>query len=284
MLTIIVMLSGPHRLGWLQEALDSIPWDAPELSRVQVMHQGGAWDWAPAIRARIEAHPKGRVFEYPQRLDYTPNYNRYVETVQTDWFLLLPDDDSLLSAACAAALPALRDPAAAGKGFAAFGWYYLERGRYLADHVKKFSPPWTQRYAPKFCSTFISTQRFREIGGFDARCGGFIDAVLFARLAFEFGALMSPTPMGIYRLHDDQLSSQRGELYGSYIEATIATIGAYARDDDERRLLERNLRAFVDDSPGLVVRLGRRVLAGLRGLAGPRDGSHVAAPIAWTLR
>jgi hypothetical protein len=272
MLTVVVMLSGPHRLGMLETALDSIPIDSPTISKVHIMHAGGSWDWAPALRERYEANPKVRVFEFPSKVDFAPSYNRQLNTVETTWALMLPDDDYLLRDDAARAFEALaQDRLDDGFGFVAFGWYYLRDGRYLGSHVKHRNLTGVLNYAPKLVTTLINPKRVRELGGFPGNVGGFNDTALFGRLAYEYDALISPTRVGVYRLHSGQESARVRAVYAPYVETLREWVGGYARSARESQEFERRLEAFTNPRPRRAADLMQEISFQLRSHTRPGD-------------
>jgi hypothetical protein len=271
MLTVVVMLSGPHRFEMLETAIASIPIDSPHVAEVQLRHQGGAWDWGGELRRRMEAHPKVRVIEFPDKVDFAKSYNRTLDKVDTPWALLLPDDDFLLTTSARAAFAAVaqQSEASAHYGFVAFGWYYLKDGRYLASHVKRRGLRAALHYAPKLCSTLLNVGRVRELGGFDGSVGGFNDTVLFGRLAFEYDALVGRAPIGIYRMHDGQESARMQSVYAPYVDALLASLGQYARNPRERQDFERELTDYVQDRAKPVSNLVQSLSFRLRSLPQP---------------
>ena len=272
MLTVVVMLSGPHRLGMLETALDSIPIDSPSISRVHIMHAGGPWDWAGALRERYEAHPKVRIFEFPSKVDFAPSYNRQLHTVETRWALMLPDDDYLLRDEAARAFEALaQDQLEDSYGFVAFGWYYLRDGRYLGSHVKQRNLTGVLNYAPKLVTTLINPKRVFELGGFPGNVGGFNDTALFGRLAYEYDALVSPTRIGVYRLHSGQESARVRTVYAPYVETLREWVAGYARSPQEREEFERRLEAFTNPRPRPAADLLQEISFQLRSHTRPGD-------------
>jgi hypothetical protein len=283
MLTVVVMLSGPHRYEMLETAIASIPINSPHVSQVQLRHQGGPWDWGGELRRRMEAHPKVRVIEFPDKVDFAKSYNRTLDKVDTPWAMLLPDDDFLLTTAAEAAFDAVaQQSASADYGFAAFGWYYLKDGRYLASHVKRRGLRAALLYAPKLCSTLLNVRRVRELGGFDGSVGGFNDTVLFGRLAFEYDALVGAAPIGIYRMHDGQESARMQSVYAPYVDALLASLGQYARNPRERQEFERELTDYVQDRAKPVSNLVQSLSFRLRSLPQPIEGPREVGMRKWS--
>jgi hypothetical protein len=248
MLTVAVLLSGPHRLEMLDTALSSIPIDSPTVSAVHIMHQNGKWDWGGALRERMEAHPKVRIIEFPSKVDFASSFNRTLDTVQSPWGLILPDDDYLLASSAESAFKAVAaDPNSLEYGFAAFGWYYLKDERFLASYLKRRGGLHATLYfAPKFCTTMLNMKRVRELGGFNGTVGGFCDTVLFGQLSYEFNALVAATPIGIYRMHEGQESQRMQKVYAPYVDQLSKLLGGYARDAKERKTFERELFEFAN--------------------------------------
>jgi hypothetical protein len=286
MLTIVVMLSGPHRFEMLEKAIASIPIDSPHVTEVQIRHQGGPWDWGGELRQRLEAHPKVRVIEFPDWVDFAKSYNRTLDNVHTPWAVLLPDDDFLLANAAEAAFDAVAEHSATVSdcGFVAFGWYYLKDGRYLASHVKRRGLQAALRYAPKLCSTLLNVRRVRELGGFDGSVGGFNDTLLFGKLAFEYDALIGTEPIGIYRMHEGQESAKMQSVYAPYVDTLVKSLGRYARDPKERQDFERELANYVDEGtkPTQMASLIEGLNFRLRGRAQPVDAKRALGMRKWS--
>ena len=246
MVTVVVMLSGPHRLAMLETALNSIPIDSPAISEVHIRNQGGPWDWAPALRARWESHPKVRIIEFPDRVDFAKSYNRTVDQVKSPWVMLLPDDDYLLKEPARVAFESVvAHPNGEQYGFAAFGWYYLKNGRFLKSYVKRRNLWGALYHLPKLVTMLINVRRLREIGGFDGTTGGFNDIVLFSQLAYEYDALIAETPIGVYRMHEGQESAKMQAVYAPFVPAVSALLGRYARSAKERKEFERSLASYA---------------------------------------
>jgi hypothetical protein len=280
MLTVLVLLSGPHRLDMLDKALASIPIDSPAVSAVHIMHQNGKWDWGGALRERVEGHAKVRIIEFPSKVDFAKSFNRTLDTVETPWGLILPDDDYLLASSAASAFEAVAaHPNAEDFGFAAFGWYYLKDGRYLPSYLKKRGLHATLYFAPKFVTTMLNMKHVRAVGGFDGTVGGFCDTALFGRLSYEYDALVADIPIGIYRLHEGQESARMQRVYAPYIDTLTSLIGRYARDEQERKQFVRELHQYAnsDGRVGGVKALVQDLTFRLRSRSAPKDQTtHVA--------
>jgi hypothetical protein len=245
MLTVTLMLSGPHRQAMLATAFDSIPIESSAVSEVVVRHQNGPWNWGGALRERILAHPKVRLVEFPDRVDWAPSFNRTLDLVRTPWALMLPDDDFLVRLTAKSAFErAAADRQVDDVGFVAFGWYYLKDGRYVANRFHRPGLPAVLSCTPKFCTTMFNIRRVRELGGFN-EMGGFVDAELLGRLACEFDAVIAPARVGVYRMHEGQESARMQAVYAPYVDAMRSSLGRYARDSTEREAFERELSHFV---------------------------------------
>jgi hypothetical protein len=252
MLTIVVMMSGPHRYEMLKAAIASIPLDCELLTHVILQHQGGRWDWGASLRQQIEQHPKVRILEFSDRVGVAASFNRTLEHVVTPWVLMLPDDDFLLSRTTVSGLNALATyHAAAEFGLFAFGWYYTRSGRYLHSHVKGRGLLGALYYTPKMCSTFVNMKKVRELGGFDESLGGFTDTALFGRLCFEYDAVLCETPIGVYRLHNGQLSAAPS-IYSPFATALFKTFCGFAEDARERGVFEKHVTAYGSDTERML--------------------------------
>ena len=256
MLTIVVMMSGPHRYGMLSKAVGSIPIDYRGINQVILSHQGGVWDWGGPLREEMGRHPKVRILEFPERVDIAASFNRTLDHVDTPWVLMLPDDDFLLRRATVAGLETLATYSdSRDLGAFAFGWYYLKRGRYLASHVKRGGLLATLYYAPKMCSTFLNMRRLRALGGFDERLGGFCDTALFGRLCFDYDALICETPIGVYRIHDGQASARPEIIYGPHVKGLTTLFRGFANNALESEKFEKHLIAYINRTDRPMIKL-----------------------------
>jgi hypothetical protein len=129
-------------------------------------------------------------------------------------------------------------------GYVALDWYFLIRGRYLPTRRLTPGLSATVRNTPKFVTTMLNLKHTRSIGGF-RNLGGFIDTMLFARLAYEFDALLIDARAGVYRLHDGQESTRLAQVYGPHLETVSQGLGKFARTQRERDEFEHTIRSYV---------------------------------------
>lgn len=270
MLTVVVLLSGKHRLDWLEQAVMSIPMNLPLISAVHLIHQGGPWDWAPELRKRVSTFPKVRIIEYDDRVHYVDSFNRSTLGADSKWAMLLPDDDYLLTGSFADVLQKSSQALASDYGFIGYGWYYLRANRFIADHVRQFNATHIQRFTPKFCTTLVNVERFRAIGGFSKTYGGFCDTVLYAQLAFAYNAWVSPTPVGVFRMHDAQASNNANSMYTPYLDATVDVLLGLSGEANARGDLVRRINHFLgNESGGRIGRSLDKLKLAIRGSATP---------------
>jgi hypothetical protein len=245
MLTVTLMLSGPHRLAMLDTAFSSIPIESAVISEVVVRHQGGPWNWGGELRERILAHPKVRLVEFPDRVDWKQSFNRTLDQVRSPWALMLPDDDFLVRPVAKQSFEYVsQQKDLADIGLIAFGWHYLKDGRYVGNRFPQPGLPSILTCTPKFSTTWLNMRRVRELGGF-GDMGGFVDAELFGRLACNFDAAIAPARVGIYRMHEGQESHRIAAVYGPFVDAMKQSLGPFARTPAERAAFERALADFI---------------------------------------
>jgi hypothetical protein len=279
MLTVTLMLSGPHRQAMLATAFDSIPIESPAVAEVIVRHQNGPWTWGGALRERILATPKVRLLEFPDRVDFAHSFNRTLDAVRTPWALILPDDDFLVRSNAKIAFErAAHDRLVHDVGFVAFGWYCLKGGRYVPNRFHRPSLSAVLSSTPKLCTTLFNMRRVRDLGGF-AQMGGFVDAELLGRLACEFDAVIAPVRAGVYRMHEGQESTRMQAVYGPYVEAMRCSLGSYARRPGELEAFERELQHFVAPRTSKSMRLLKELAFQLRS-----EGRPSASPRAFRMR
>jgi hypothetical protein len=266
----------------LQEAIESVPMDHPAVRALHIVHSGGAWDWADALRRRLESQPKARVFEFGERLDFCASMNRVMSTARTKWALLLPDDDAILKNNLRAALDAAGDALSSDAGLVAFGWCYLIDGRYRAASIRSRSLAELYRYTPKFSSTLIHVAHFEAMGGFDSRFGGYSDTVAFARLVHAHGGWMSDVPAGVYRMHEGQVSAaSRVQMYASYLQPSVEALQALCYEARQREAIAHNLRVHAS-SPHFISPAGwRRQLFALRSRTRPPTSTKAVRLERW---
>jgi len=131
----------------------------------------------------------------------------------------------------------------------AFGWYLFREHRYLATSWKPSGLKSLVSHTPKFCSTMLNMQRFHEVGGFPSM-GGFCDTALYGRLAYEYDALYTDSPVGVYRMHDGQESARMRTVYAPFVEALSSSLSRYARNPFERLAFRRKLASFTHPHTG----------------------------------
>lgn len=266
MLTIVVMLSGPHRLRWLRQALESIPIENPRIGRVNIVHQAGPWDWGGDLRMRFERHPKVRVLEFADRPDFGASFNRHLAHCPTTWGLLLPDDDFLIPDALDLALRKL--PEEFGQcGLVAYDWYYFDqaKSRYVRARLKWEGLRSVPRMIPKFCSTMINVRHAQAIAGFSNEFGGFCDTVLFTQLAYRFGLGVCHLGVAGYRLHQNQ-SSRWPVNYGPFVGRVIEALRPFTGSEGERDALRRRMRSYARGEASLIQGIRQWASSGLKGM------------------
>lgn len=282
--TIVIPLSGPHRLEWLEQAIGSVPLDASTIEALHIVHSGGDWTWAPELRQRLEQHAKVRIYEFADKLAVDQSLNRCMGTVSTRWGLLLPDDDALLPEAFSRALTEIAGLLHGDGGLIAFGWYYRLGDRYRAEHVRSHRVSDFVRCTPKICTTLVNVAHFLSIGGFEARYGSYCDTVAYARLVHRFGAWTSRMPVGIYRLHGGQISvSQHAEVYLPALQPTIEALSALAPTDAERQRVASRVSRHAHDVRSTQPHGLSLIAYWLRSHARPADRSPPSKPTPWRL-
>ncbi|HEX5658213.1 MAG TPA: hypothetical protein VFX59_13505 [Polyangiales bacterium] len=250
----------------LETALESVPLDSPIVSQLLIRHQDGPWNWGGDLRRKWEQHPKVRVLEFPDRVDFAKSYNRTFDAIETPWAMLLPDDDFLVRPAARAAFDAaFAQPAYDQRGLMIFGWYYLRDQLYLHGHLKSHDLAGLMRQTPKFSSVLFNLRRVRELGGFPGDVGGLLDTALIGSLAYRFDALITDTPIGVYRMHAGQESAQK--LPPAYVEALRHGLAGYARSEEERERFDELLDAAA--GPGSVRALLAQATFALRARTRP---------------
>jgi len=246
----------------LRQALESVPLDDHRISRLNIMHSGGVWDWAPELRVRFEGHPKVTIHEDPAPLrPIADTTNAAFGKLTTRWALVLHDDDFLLPRIFSAALAQLESVEDTNAGLVSFGWHSLIHGRHLRESARLQTLPDTLRFTPKFCSTLFNVERVQSIGGFAGTCGGFLDLVAVAELAHRFGAWISPTPVAVFRVHGGQASANRLRLYLPYLGHTIQRLLPLVSGPNEAEATLREMNRFIFSRRPVVDRvLGRLCL------------------------
>ncbi len=282
--TVVVPLSGAHRLQWLTDAIDSVPLQSPAIEALHIVHSGGAWTWAPELRERLERHPKVRIFEFAAKVAVDRSLNRCMDTVHSRWGLLLPDDDALVPHALEQALHQNPDLLDGDAGLIAFGWYYRLGNRYRAEHVQSRGVAEFVRYTPKLCTTLVNVAHFQSLGGFEAAYGSYCDTVAYARLVHRFGAWTCRTPVGVYRLHEGQISvSRHAEAYLPVMDPTIEALSAMASTAAERQQTARRIARHAHDVTSNRPHGLGLMAFWLRSVGQPAVRPRLDAPARWSI-
>ena len=278
-----------NRAEWLRETMESVLAQTFTSFRLIVSDNASDDDTPNVIRSFGD-----------ERIDYVRsdrnvgligNFNRLVELTDTEFLMILPDDDILYPGHLEAAVDVLERSDAVGLAHSAFNLIdaqsrvvhrlsplgahsrvRIERRDRALDHMMVSSWPMC------FSSVVYRTKAFLEAGGFREEEEPFADLELWMRMALDWDFGYIGKPLVGFRVHPEQASMILGERLG--VTADARKLGLlHAQIRWQRRV---NFLDHARLQPASANRL--RALAALELLAERASsglpGSKVAAELA----
>ena len=255
-----------NRAGWVRESIDSVLAQSFTDFRL-VVSDNASEDDTPQV---VRSFDDDRIvyLRAERNLGVCANFNRIVEHADSEFLLLLPDDDILYPGQLQAAVDVLERCATVGLTHSAFD-YIDERSRVIrrVTPVPTRSPvkirsgvaalEWLMVSSEALCfpTVMYRTRAIVDAGGFREEEGPFRDRQLWMRIAldWDFGYLASAL-VG-QRTHADSITTSIASG-GGLDPGTRERFLVYSQVDFERRL------AFLRDAP-----LAAEVAERLRALA-----------------
>lgn len=238
MLSILIPTIG--RADTITRAINSaLKVDSKLLSEVVVLDNSQDPDFGVFLSDFVSKTSDKRlnVACYDDRKSMSDSWNSGLDYINNDWVLYLHDDDELLDINEYAG-SILKDlKSSSGVGFISYNYtlsmpFNIFKGSRLATVNRKESNNIKNKIisiindCPKFVSTIINVTRLKEIGGWKAEYGYFLDLVAFIELCSNFDCQFNKQNIGIYYIHADNFSSveKRNQGYGDYMPVVCGRV------------------------------------------------------------
>lgn len=208
-----------------------------------------------------------RVITYSERLSMAASWNRLLNEVKSDWSLYLHDDDFFA--------PSLDEEIVKNKlignssaAFVSFGHFFVDSaGKKIRNHAPKradiSAALYMVRECPRFVSTFYRTAALREVGSWKDEHGYFLDLAEMLKLNHVYGGVFIEERIGCYRVHANNLSSQkhREQGYAPFVADFLNYTFPYIDDSRAKGELLDLCRAIAYPNPtsNIVFRAFRRL-------------------------
>jgi len=212
-----------------------------------------------------------RVITYSERLSMAASWNRLLDEVKSDWSLYLHDDD-FLSPSLDEEIIKKKLTGNSSAAFVSFGHFFVDAtGKKIRNHTPKCPDTsaalYMVRECPRFVSTFYRTAALREVGGWKDEHGYFLDLAEMLKLNHIYGGVFIDERIGCYRVHADNLSSQkhREQGYAPFVADFLNYAFPYIGDGRAKGELLDLCRAIAYPNPtrNIVFRAFRRLYRSL---------------------
>ena len=212
--TVTVGIPTYNRSTLLRETLESVLAQTYTNFRL-VISDNASTDETPEI---VTSYSDDRIdyIRNASNIGMIPNFNRLIELADTEFLMLLPDDDHLYPEYLGSVIEILEQNPGAGLAHTAFDEIDLDsRVRKRASSFVKSTRPWLIEPGEAFLERAISsiavcqssatfrTRAIREAGGLAARDGAFADIPLFLRIAQDWDMAYVNSPLVAFRIHEE---------------------------------------------------------------------------------
>lgn len=227
---VTIAIPTRNRAGWLREAVVSVL--SQSYRDFELLISDNCSDDCTTEVVAEFADPRIRFFRQAVNLGMVGNWNFCLEHSRGELFLLLSDDDLLEPGAIEWLQSQLQDQSVT----LAYGRvrYIDERGSdsgcsrlapavESGDRFVRASLRGQRGVLP--CATMHRTATARELGGYPD-IGTASDAALRLAVALKGTVKFSPVPLARYRLHEEALSEQRGQVLDSHRAFVVWTGGS----------------------------------------------------------
>lgn len=212
--TVTVGIPTYNRAALLRETLESVLAQTYTNFRLVISDNASTDETAEVVASYSDG-----------RIDYTrnernigmiPNFNRLIELTDTEFLMLLPDDDRLYPDYLGSVIEILERNPRAGLAHTAFDEIDIDsRVRKRASSLLKSNRPWLIEPGHTFLERAITsiavcqssatfrTRAIREAGGMGPRDGAFADIPLFLRIAQDWDMAYVNRPLVAFRIHEE---------------------------------------------------------------------------------
>lgn len=222
---------------YLRQCIESVVTQDPPPDEFIILDDASTDDSTTVISNAIRGYPFARLVRNPQNLGEggVPNANKGLSLARGKFVYFLGANDFILPGFFRKVKECLQNHSGAGL-FSAMVWFVDEDGRYLRMHPSpvlaledKFLPAERCRDIMATKGSWLTGQTtvYRrealiEAGGFSSSLKGLCDLLAAQVVASRYGAVFSPSPLGVMRIH-------RGAL----LVATVADDSVLERILDE---------------------------------------------------
>ena len=254
-----------NRSAWLKESIESVLNQTFQEFRILVSDNASTDDTPDVVQAfgdsRIDYH------RLEQGIGMTANFNRIIRHAESDYVVLLPDDDLLRPEHIETTLGVITRHATLGVVHTGFdsidktgrvlntarlvgkeSGTSFESGRHLLWRAMRVS------FLVCWSSALLRTQAVRHAGGLRETEQPIADFPLFMRIALDWDFASVGSPLAAIRMHSDAATAREG--YARYTGEQYEVV-----PDLYRRLHEQRRAFLAEFAPRLGQRLHRRYAA-----------------------
>jgi glycosyltransferase involved in cell wall biosynthesis len=242
-----------NRSAWLRETIESVLAQTFQDFRILVSDNGSTDDTADVVRGfgdeRIDYRPLER------GVGMTGNFNRIFDLTETDYLVVLPDDDLLRPDHLESTLDVMKSDETLGVVHTGFDTID-ETGRVLnttrlvgkgsgVSFETRRRVLWRGMYTSFlvcWSSALFRAQAARQAGGMRDEQQPLADFALFMRIALDWNFASIGAPLAAIRMHGDAATVREG--YGRFGE------GEYEAADDLYRGLHEVRRDYLEEFRG----------------------------------
>jgi glycosyltransferase involved in cell wall biosynthesis len=211
---VTVAIPTYNRATLLRETLESVLTQTYPKFRL-VISDNASTDETPEV---VGSYSDGRIdyIRNQHNIGMIPNFNRLIELTDTEFLMLLPDDDRLYPDYLDAVIEILERNPRAGLAHTAFDEIDLDsQVRKRASSFVKSNRPWVIEPGQAFLDRAIAsiavcqssatfrTRAIREAGGMAPDDGAFADIPLFLRIAQDWDMAYVNRPLVAFRIHEE---------------------------------------------------------------------------------
>jgi glycosyltransferase involved in cell wall biosynthesis len=212
--TVTVGIPTYNRAELLRETLESVLAQTYPNFRLLITDNASTDETAKTVAA----YPDSRIdyIRNEHNIGMIANFNRLIDLTQTDFLMLLPDDDLLYPDYLRSVIEILEQNPRAGLVHTAFDEIDIgSRVRKQGTTFVKSSQPWLVEPGHAFLERGITsiaicqssatfrTRALREAGGMTASDGAFADIPLFLRIALNWDVAYLNQPLVAFRVHQE---------------------------------------------------------------------------------
>jgi glycosyltransferase involved in cell wall biosynthesis len=306
--TITVVVPNRNDAPYLRRCLASVLGQRRPPDELIFVDDESTDESVSVARSLLADCPYARIVENPTRLGTNGAINVGLRLAHSQFVFFLSSNDDMLPELLARAATCLERFPSAGL-WSSMTWTIDERrgirlypSAVIAQKDTFLSPPACRRLAYRVGSWFMTPifnrEALLEVGGFDPSLQGLSDLFAAMVIAARRGAVFSPAPLGIWRLHENSLLSgtmsdesftsavERFQRRGTELASELFT--PRMRTRTELRLYFSSLRWSRGGTlPFVMAHVGpakRATMAVVAAVMGPRSGRGMLALIFAVMR